>query len=55
MKTYLLHQKVIDCYTGRTGKIVKVMMQDGVPIYRVKFCSYTEDFHPEELKGVKPW
>ena len=53
MKGFGLHQRVMDGYTGRIGKIVKVEVVENQLMYRVKFCSYTEDFYASELKEVK--
>jgi len=53
MDKLYLHQRVMDGYTGRIGKIIKVASESGQLVYRVKFNSYTEDFHGDELRRVK--
>ena len=53
MKQFNLYQPVMDAFTGRKGKVVKVSFNNGIITYRVNFKGYTEDFQADELKEAK--
>jgi hypothetical protein len=53
MSNLYLHQKVMDVYTGRIGEIKKVFIENKIIMYRVKFNSYSEEFHADELRSAK--
>lgn len=53
MKTFYLHQRVMDTYTGRIGKICRVFIEGGKLKFKVNFCDYTEEFFADEIREVK--
>ena len=53
MNNFYLHQRVVDGYTGKVGRIIKVYVVDNQLLYSVKFGDYTSEFHSDEIREAK--